>query len=138
MSQIKFICIGHICLWCSLNTLFQCFKIILRVLQFMFHILTYHIEAMRAIVIVKTKYPIPFHTIVKYVQLYHHLKIRPVSASQSVYTTQTVTLQKWQKNFLFSSSFSDIWWMFLLLGNVITYTFLQCMAWYLIPEYSHL
>ena len=56
----------------------------------------YHIEAMRATIIVKTTYSIPFHTIVKYVQLYHHLKIRPVSASQSVYTTQTVTLQKWQ------------------------------------------
>ena len=86
---------------------------------------------------------IPYHSIIcttaftlPSFKLYHHLKIRPVSASQSVYTTQSeVTMQKWHccsKDFLFSSSFSDILWMFLLLRNtyVLAYTSLQCMAWY--------
>ena len=70
-------------------------------------------------------------------KLYHHLKIRPVSTSQSVYTTQSDNYYAkmancCSKDFLFSSSFSDIWWMFLLLKNtyVIKYTSLQCMTWY--------
>ena len=91
----------------SLNTLFQCFK-----------------NNSTCFTVYVSYFNIPYYSIcttaftITSCKLDHNIKIRPVSASQSVYS----------KDFLFFFSFWDL--MFLLLGNtyVITYTSLQCMA----------